>query len=327
MAHFKNHPVYSTNSLDDLSYVLKRFAPAEKLEITEPGKELDFTLRLVQVGRLQLYHISLGDDVPVRASAEPDENGEFSLVALTGGSGRARQHKAECDVSLDKGLMRDRRMPFLVHEHGFSAFLLSCSSEILEEHACSLIGGSSKRKKLIFDFEVDFTKPRARHLLNTLHFLADEIDDPSFDFENKIVMGNWENVLLSQLFLAQPNNYTDLLRTRSTLGVLPYNVKRARDHIHAHAHESITLKDLASSAGCGYRALQMAFNDAFGLSPMTYLKTVRLTRAREALLTSDGSTTVADVAKQWGFSDLGRFSQSYRLMFGELPSETLRKRA
>jgi len=36
-----------------------------------------------------------------------------------------------------------------------------------------------------------------------------------------------------------------------------------------------------------------------------------------------GSTTVAAVAMQQGFYELGRFSQYYFTMFGEHPSQTL----
>ncbi|WP_119166038.1 AraC family transcriptional regulator [Algihabitans albus] len=55
---------------------------------------------------------------------------------------------------------------------------------------------------------------------------------------------------------------------RPTSGALPYHVKRARDYIHRHAGEKIALADLAAEAGCGYRNLQLAFEEAFGPSPM-----------------------------------------------------------
>jgi AraC family ethanolamine operon transcriptional activator len=38
---------------------------------------------------------------------------------------------------------------------------------------------------------------------------------------------------------------------------------------------------------------------------------------------SPGETTVTEVALQQGFVELGRFSQYYRALFGEYPSETL----
>lgn len=59
------------------------------------------------------------------------------------------------------------------------------------------------------------------------------------------------------------------------------------------------------------------------VSPMQYLKDLRLERASAELL--GGSTHVAGVALRWGFGHLGRFSADYRARFGEYPSETVRR--
>ena len=53
---------------------------------------------------------------------------------------------------------------------------------------------------------------------------------------------------------------------------------------------------------------------------------LRLSRARRALLSARGrSVTVSKIATRLGFFELGRFSVEYRKLFGESPSETLRK--
>ncbi|MEX5669595.1 helix-turn-helix domain-containing protein, partial [Pseudomonas neuropathica] len=46
---------------------------------------------------------------------------------------------------------------------------------------------------------------------------------------------------------------------------------------------------------------------------------------RELLKRSPMETTVAEVAMQWSFWHLGRFSSRYRALFQELPSETLKR--
>jgi AraC-like DNA-binding protein len=61
------------------------------------------------------------------------------------------------------------------------------------------------------------------------------------------------------------------------------------------------------------------------MSPMAYLRHVRLARAHEELRRSDpGQVTVAEVAYRWGFGHLGRFSASYQAQYGVSPSQTLR---
>ncbi|MEV6902279.1 helix-turn-helix domain-containing protein [Amycolatopsis sp. NPDC051372] len=54
------------------------------------------------------------------------------------------------------------------------------------------------------------------------------------------------------------------------------------------------------------------------------LRDIRLGRAHRALLGAD--RTVAEIASSCGFTHLSRFAQEYRARFGELPSETARRR-
>jgi len=51
-----------------------------------------------------------------------------------------------------------------------------------------------------------------------------------------------------------------------------------------------------------------------------------LTEARRALLLAqDRNVTVTEIATDFGFAELGRFSVEYRAVFGECPSATLRR--
>jgi AraC-like DNA-binding protein len=109
--------------------------------------------------------------------------------------------------------------------------------------------------------------------------------------------------------------------------VVPYYIKRARDYIHAHADKKIGLADIAAVAGCGYRGMQRGFMDAYGTTPMAYLRIVRLKRIRAILRGELGGHAISDVAKQWGFTHMSRFARDYCREFGELPSETVRKNA
>jgi transcriptional regulator GlxA family with amidase domain len=64
-----------------------------------------------------------------------------------------------------------------------------------------------------------------------------------------------------------------------------------------------------------------------GLTPVAYLSRLRLHRVRNALQSATtGSTTVSTVALDWGFWHFGEFSRAYKECFGELPSDTLRRK-
>lgn len=94
----------------------------------------------------------------------------------------------------------------------------------------------------------------------------------------------------------------------------------------AHApDETVNLLELAQIAGVPLRQLQQGFKTYTGMSPAQWLRLRRLNGARRELLAC-ANTTVAEVAMNWSFWHLGRFSNSYRALFKELPSETLLKK-
>ena len=88
---------------------------------------------------------------------------------------------------------------------------------------------------------------------------------------------------------------------------------------------SISIRCLSSALGVSERTLRYAFHEAFGTSPVQYLKTLRLHRARGALRQANSKrTTVRREALRSGFWHLSRFSAEYKDYFGELPSVTLK---
>jgi transcriptional regulator GlxA family with amidase domain len=103
-------------------------------------------------------------------------------------------------------------------------------------------------------------------------------------------------------------------------------VKRVEDYIHAHADRPIAMQDLAAVAGVSARSVHHAFRRYRGYSPKALLKSVRLNRAREKLLTAGVGENVTGIAFDCGFEHLGRFSAEYAKRFGEPPSRTLAKR-
>lgn len=101
-------------------------------------------------------------------------------------------------------------------------------------------------------------------------------------------------------------------------------VRTCDAYMREHIDETITLVDLSKASGMRSRSLINAFEAVVGLSPMDYLKRLRLTAVRGKLLRADPrSTRIIDVATEWGFWHMGHFAHDYRVMFGEAPSQTL----
>jgi AraC-like DNA-binding protein len=83
---------------------------------------------------------------------------------------------------------------------------------------------------------------------------------------------------------------------------------------------------LCRAVGVPERTLRMCCQTFLGRGPAGYARLRRLNRVH-AVLMHDGPATasIAAIALEHGFSEPGRFAISYRALFGETPSTTLRR--
>lgn len=101
-------------------------------------------------------------------------------------------------------------------------------------------------------------------------------------------------------------------------------VDEAVDYMNINISRPLTTLELSRTLCVSRRTLFYAFQEVTGMAPMTYLKHLRLNRARAQLKASDpAETTVRQVAAQWSFQHAGQFAADYAKFFGELPSATL----
>jgi AraC family ethanolamine operon transcriptional activator len=118
------------------------------------------------------------------------------------------------------------------------------------------------------------------------------------------------------------------LQTGSKLGRprLPRRevLRRIRDLLEHEPDKPVYVGELAAAIGISQPSLQRVFHEWFGMPPARYLALKRLHLARQRLRQGTGETVTA-IASSLGFWDQSRFSKSYRSVFGELPSETLRR--
>jgi transcriptional regulator GlxA family with amidase domain len=105
----------------------------------------------------------------------------------------------------------------------------------------------------------------------------------------------------------------------------PAAVCTAIDLIEAEPQAPLTVEQLADRCGVSVRALRHGFRRHLDMSPMAFVRTVRLQRAHEELRAADPATqTVAAVARRWGFHHLGRFAAAHEARYGQAPAVALR---
>ena len=94
--------------------------------------------------------------------------------------------------------------------------------------------------------------------------------------------------------------------------------------MRANAGTALTIAEIADAAGCGVRALQIAFHRFRGATPMQVLQQARLEQARTEMLRADQTESLARIAAEYGFSSPPRFAQAFR-KYGIYRSEMLRE--
>jgi transcriptional regulator GlxA family with amidase domain len=154
--------------------------------------------------------------------------------------------------------------------------------------------------------------------------LAREAGQPDGILAHRLAIDNLQHLLVQGLLLIQPHNYAEALAEDEPCASTAV-VRRAVDLMHANPETPWTTVQLARATGVSARALQKAFQRSGYLPPMTYLRRLRLHKARAELAAhSPSELTVTAVASHWGFLHLSRFAEQYRQLFGESPSETLK---
>lgn len=104
-------------------------------------------------------------------------------------------------------------------------------------------------------------------------------------------------------------------------------LNRALEMIHNSNLESLRISQICTSLGCSRRALEKNFSKRFGITPKRYIKCQRLAQVRRELLNEDpqDSGSIIELAANQGFWHMGQFAADYRNIYGELPSQTLKR--
>ncbi len=144
---------------------------------------------------------------------------------------------------------------------------------------------------------------------------------------SEAALGTFRSELLTTLEAAFGSGRDPVTKRRGRTPVMDRaTILLAVDVIEASPTPSTTLADLVRITGVSERSLRAGFHKYFGLSPTGYMRMRTLNKAWQRLFRAGpGETTVARVATDLGIWDLGRFALRYRRLFGESPSETLKR--
>ncbi|MFE9597936.1 AraC family transcriptional regulator [Streptomyces hokutonensis] len=260
----------------------------------------------------------------VRVASVPGRRGSYFVNI--GVSGEIEASCGSRRATLDKttgGVVNPGDTQELRPCHNQTRFLgLKIDAALVDEELAALTGHPPV-STVRFDFALDLAKPKGRAVRLLVRSLVEQLDSGDPLFQRADLQRSQLRCIVTALLLAQPHSHTRELRDSPQSGH-PRSLRAALAFIDTHLSERLTLGDIAAAANCSPRTISSAFGDRLGLSPMSYVRNLRLDRIREDILNS--TDPVGTVAYRWGASHLGRFAGEYRDRFNELPSDTAARR-
>jgi len=292
-------------------------------KLTARYDQVDMTLNAVTDRHLTLGFLAYR--APTELMMPPTENCYHINLTVAGQTYASRSDGSrETTVANERGVVLSPIQYNTVHwRSDAEQLILKVPRSSLETHLSELIG-QPVTEVIDFDFGLDLISPAGRSLLNSVKFLADELDRPGGLAEMSLARKELEAFVMTQALHASRHQFTDALLAPAKTVRLGW-LAPVIAYMEANADEPLTPQDLARVGCMSVRTLHASFKKLIGESPMSFLRRLRLDRVRAELLHSDSAQVrVTDVAMRWGFLHPSRFAQQYRDRFGEPPSATLR---
>lgn len=286
------------------------------------GQQLEAFQNVAYLDTICVSFLSYGGSVRII----PDQLESFYLVQ-TPLVGSAEINAGSCSVvstpSLASVLSPDE--PISMRWSAESAQLdVAFNRHALEQRLEGMLG-FPLNEPLRFGLGMELASEAGRGWLRILSLLREQLELRGMLLRAPAAAVQLQELLMTTLLLAQPHNYSDLLRI-DPVPISTRTFRRVLDHIHEHLHEPLLTGEVARAGGVSVRSLERLFRRELGITPSAYVREMRLQHAHDDLVAaqSTGKTTVSEIAVAWGFTHLGRFSELYRRKFGVPPSQTLR---
>ena len=193
---------------------------------------------------------------------------------------------------------------------GWTYRMLYPDSSLLQQAASEMVGCA---RGIPFFPSPVIDDPALATLLSHLHATL-EYSPSTLERESRLL---WT---FAQLVLRHAEN-RPILRPAPTERS---SVQKARAYLEDHYAENISLEELATFVNLSPFHLLRVFRDTVGLPPHNYLTQVRITRAKQLLLTS---MSPAQVALTVGFTDQSHLTRHFKRIMGVTPGQYARSRA
>ncbi|WP_284454465.1 AraC family transcriptional regulator [Cupriavidus campinensis] len=316
LAALTTNKLFESRDLEETRAMVGRVMKPHHLGIVGRGQRLESRMHHVSLGEVSLSRLHYGADVDI----EPGPLGDFFLVQMPlKGWAHVECGEQVVESGPEMASVLNASENTAMRWRADNDQIMVRISRALVERTLAVQLGRHLHEPI--QFRLGFRWRDSELWTHLITYLLECASQVQCLHRHRLVVAHIEQLVAATLLGVHSHNYENAAPVRGG-PVLPRHVRKVQEYLDAHAHEPIRAEQMAQVAGVSLRSLYAGFREFCGVSPMQYLRDLRLERARADLLGGGGS--VSGVALRWGFGHLGRFSAEYRERFGESPKESLR---
>jgi AraC-like DNA-binding protein len=250
-------------------------------------------------------------------------SGKRSLILFSTNPNQPLVHVSGIEASHDQIGVFGLQSPYYLRSSGTCAWgTMSLTPEDLAAAGEAIVGRPVRPPSLPHST----TPPRSvRSRLLQLHEAAGHLAKTAPDLLAKPEVARAiEQALVEVMVLCLTEGRSDDMRNvdRHRASVM----QRLEEVLKTKPESPLFMPEVCATVGASYTALRDCCQAYLGMSPKRYLWLRRMHQARRALRSADAeTTTVTEIATNYGFWELGRFAVAYRSLFREPPSAALRR--
>jgi AraC-like DNA-binding protein len=313
---------FRTQSPEQAIHLCEETFHSHKLGLLGRSKGFGWTQRRTQAGPITMADITYDTDVSLHFEGDRDDY--YIHIPLRGWLESLDRGQsvistpALASIFCPDADITVARWPGGTHHLGVRIDQLAVDTAL--ESLLSQPLGSS----IAFSATLPVQRGAVQSWVRQLRWMHQELSLPDNALQHPAVLDPLVESIIHGLLLVTDNPYRDALAAPAK-PARPTAVHQAMDIIESSPQTSLTTSSLATQCHLSVRALQEGFRRYVGMSPMEYLRMVRLQRAHRDLRSAHPvHSSVTFIAQRWGFSHHGRFSAAYKAMYGETPQQTLR---
>jgi AraC-like DNA-binding protein len=315
-------PWFRTRSPEEAIHLCETAYYPHRLRLLGPSKCFGLTQRVTSVGPMTVGEITYETDVALgfdetRASYHVCVPLEGRLEArhrgqqVTSTPTLASVYRPDADIVVTRWPAGSRHLAVKI-------------DQVAVDSALETLVGRRADFPIAFNAALPLNTSAVQDWVRLLLMVNRQRERPDSLLRHPLVWDPLLESLIHGFLLVADHPYRDALDAPAE-PARPTAVRDALDIIETCPQMPLTIAKLATQCHVSVRTLQEGFRRHLGMSPMAYLRVVRLRRAHRDLRSANPShSSVASIAHRWGFTHLGRFAAAHKTTFGETPRQALR---